>query len=291
MPRIAIFVDDPDWHARQLVAALAAFKAEGAVISLRDCAFAVGEGGGAGIRVPGFEDRLPDAVLARTISAGSFEQITLRLSFLHALGLSGVPVVNDARAIERCVDKSMTSFLLHRAGIRTVPTFASESLEQARSWAKAREGDLVQKPLFGAQGKGLIRYPAAEAPVPEPLYNGAYYLQPFIGRDREWRDYRVLVVGGKPVAAMLRHGTSWITNVHQGARCEAAALTDRLVEPSLAAAAAVGAAYAGIDLIEDESGELVVLEVNSMPAWKGLQSVAPCNVAEAIIAHVLANAA
>lgn len=288
MPRIAIFVDDPDWHARQLTDALSAFKAEGAVLSLRDCAFGLGEGG-SGIVIPGFDGKLPDAVLARTISAGTFEQITLRLSFLHALGLSGVPVVNDARAIERCVDKSMTSFLLHRAGIRTVPTFASESAARAASWGEGRPADRVQKPLFGAQGKGLARFAAGAEPSREPLYNGVYYLQPFIGRDREWCDYRVLVVGGRPVAAMARHGTSWITNVHQGARCESVPLTARLAEPAVAAAGAVGAEYAGIDLIEDETGALAVLEVNSMPAWKGLQSVASCNVAEAIIGHVLSR--
>jgi len=290
MPRIAIFVDDPDWHARQLTEALAFFKAEGAVISLRDCAFALGEGG-SGIVIPDFPGRLPDAVLARTISAGTFEQITLRLSFLHALGLSGVPVVNNAQAIERCVDKSMTSFLLHRAGIRTVPTHASESAARTAAWSGKRRGDLVQKPLFGAQGKGLHRFGAEAEPLRDDIYNGVYYLQPFIGRDREWRDYRVMVVGGEPIAAMVRHGTSWITNVHQGARCEAAALDPRLVEPSLAAAAAVGADYAGIDLIEDESGELLILEVNSMPAWKGLQSVASRNIAQAIIGHVLSRIA
>ena len=50
--------------------------------------------------------------LVRSIPAGSFEQVTLRLGLLHALAALGVAVVNDARGIERCVDKSMTSFLL-----------------------------------------------------------------------------------------------------------------------------------------------------------------------------------
>jgi glutathione synthase/RimK-type ligase-like ATP-grasp enzyme len=46
----------------------------------------------------------------------------MRLGILHALRELGVMVWNDARAIERCVDKSMTSFLLARSAIPTPDT-------------------------------------------------------------------------------------------------------------------------------------------------------------------------
>ena len=65
-----------------------------------------------GLAIPGFEQGLPDAVLVRSIAAGSFEAVTRRLGVLHALGRLSVPVWNSAQAIERCVDKSMTTFLL-----------------------------------------------------------------------------------------------------------------------------------------------------------------------------------
>src|SRR5690348_692867 len=130
MARIAILVHAPDWHTRRLSEAFAHQGATATVLSLQDCAFVLGEGG-PGIAMPGFADALPDAVLVRTIAAGTFEQVTLRLGLLHALARLGVPVINDARAIERCVDKSMTSFLLHQAGIATPPTLASESAAQA----------------------------------------------------------------------------------------------------------------------------------------------------------------
>ena len=106
----------------------------------------------------------------RTLSAGSFEAITKRLGVLHALAKLGVVVWNDARAIERCVDKSMTSFLLARAGVPTPPTWTMESAEAARALVEreAPRGPLVLKPLFGAQGKGLrlIRRPE-DLPAPE----------------------------------------------------------------------------------------------------------------------------
>jgi tetrahydromethanopterin:alpha-L-glutamate ligase len=284
--RVAIFTDQSDWHTRRLMAACKARGIKAEIVSLRRCALVAGEAG-FGVQVPRFADALPDAVLVRTIAAGTFEQVTLRLGILHALEALGVPVVNHARAIERCVDKSMTSFLLHRAGIPTPPTFASEDETLAQGWLARLQGERVQKPLFGSQGRGLFRFGPDDAAPSIEQYAGVRYLQRFVGRKTAWRDFRVMVAGGRPVAAMLRHGRSWITNVRRGARCEAVALTDRLAVPGLAAAAAVGADYAGVDLIEDEHGALFVLEVNSMPAWKGLQSVASCDIAGSIIDHVL----
>jgi len=254
--------------------------------ALSSCAFRLGEGE-PGLAIPGFRDP-PDAVLVRGIAAGSFEQVTLRLGVLHALALMGVPVINDARAIERCVDKSMTSFLLHRAGLPLPPTFASESDPAAESWREERRETQVAKPLFGSQGRGLRRLEPDDALPPGEAYAGVRYLQRFVGRDGDWRDYRVMVIGGEPVAAMIRRGRSWITNVRQGARCEPIAVSERLGALSIAAVGAVGADYAGVDLIEDE-GEFAILEVNSMPAWKGLQSVTDSDIAGRLAAHVRAR--
>jgi len=288
--RSIVFIDRPDWHARQLAAAFAKAGVEPVLLSLRRCGF-TGTPGGARLRLPSFEDELPLGAFVRSISAGSFEQVTLRLGVLHALRESGVLVYNDARAIERCVDKSMTSFLLHRAGIPTPPTFAGESDAQAAQWMASVTEDRVAKPLFGSQGRGLIRLAPGDALPPADIYAGVRYLQRFAGRDSSWRDYRVMVVGKAAAAAMLRHGKSWITNVRRGARCETVAATGDLAALSLAAVGAVGADYAGVDLIEDRSGALLVLEVNSMPAWKGLQSVASCDIASVLARYVLSRLA
>ena len=288
MTRIALFVDAPDWHARRLAAAFAEHGGETVVCSLRACAFRLGEGG-TGIDIPGFGGGLPDAVLVRGIAAGSFEQVTLRLGLLHALATAGVPVVNDARAIERCVDKAMTSFLLHRAGLPTPATFVSESEAAAERWRSERPEAQVAKPLFGSQGRGLVRLVEGDALPPRERYGGVRYLQRFVGRESDWRDFRVMVIGGEPVAAMIRRGRSWITNVGRGGRCEPTQMSEPLGRLSLAAAGAVGADYAGVDLIEDDDGGLLLLEVNSMPAWKGLQSVAACDIAGRVAAHVLAR--
>jgi RimK family alpha-L-glutamate ligase len=286
--KLVIFAEDPDWHCHRLAAACVARGAQVIVETLRACRFRLGEDG-CGIDIPGLDGALPDAAIVRAIPNGSFEQVTLRLSLLHALRELEVFVTNDARAIERCVDKSMTSFLLHRAGIPTPPTFVGEEAERADEWRARSPADIVAKPLFGAQGRGLRRLGADEA-LPDPADTaGVLYLQRYVGREGDWHDYRVFVVGEEPVAAMRRQGASWITNVAQGGRCESVPCRGALAELAVAATRAVGAGYAGVDLIEAEDGRLLVLEVNSMPAWKGLQNVARTDIAAAIAAHVVAR--
>ncbi|HEY0837018.1 MAG TPA: RimK family alpha-L-glutamate ligase [Azospirillum sp.] len=277
-----VLTDRPDWHTPRLVRAIQARGLPCRRVSLGQCGIAAGRTA-TGLLIPGFEDRLPAGVFVRVVGQGSFEQVTLRLGVLHALRELGVPVCNDARAIERCVDKSMTSFLLARAGLPTPPTLATQSAEAARR-ELARRPDQVLKPLFGAQGRGLRRLDGPDALPDADAVAGVYYLQPFVPpRTADgWRDRRVFVVGDRAVAAMNRHGRTWITNVHQGGVCEAAPIDDEPAALAVRAARAVGAAYAGVDLIQDPAGGWLVLEVNSMPAWQGLQRVTPTDIADAL---------
>jgi tetrahydromethanopterin:alpha-L-glutamate ligase len=288
-PRVGLVVDNLDWHARALSRALAALGAVTAPIRLTACGFATSNP--TGLAIDGLGTALPDAIVVRTMSGGTFEAVTLRLGILHAARDLGVMVWNDARAIERCVDKSMTSFLLARAGIATPPTWAVESPAAAAAIAarEVADGPLVLKPLFGSQGRGLrlIRTPDD---LPEPAaVNGVYYLQRFVGVEREgFRDFRLLVSRGRVVAAMARHSPGWITNVKRGARPVAVAANEEMRELALRAAAAVEAAFAGVDILYGADGRPTVLEVNSMPAWSGLQKVTPFNIAAALAGDIVA---
>lgn len=280
--RIVIFADGRDWHVRGLVAGLAAAGRDALVVPLERVAFRTGLGGDP-IRIPGLDGRLPAGAFVRTVSGGSFEAVTLRLGVLHGLEAAGVPLVNRPRAIETCVDKAATSLAVARAGLPTPPTFAAEDRAAALAVLAETGGPMVLKPLFGAQGKGL-RLVRAPDDLPEPAeVAGVYYLQAFVAPDDGgYRDYRVLVSGGRVVAAMRRRSASWITNVHQGGKPEPWRPDPDAAALALAAARAVGADLAGVDLIEDGRGGHMVLEVNSMPAWSGLQTVAPVDVADRI---------
>jgi tetrahydromethanopterin:alpha-L-glutamate ligase len=284
-PTVSLVVDRVDWHAREVAAALAARGFGAAPIRLHLCAIATQSAGG--LQIDGFGERLPDAVVVRSMSGGTFEAVTLRLGILHALRECGVMVWNDARAIERCVDKSMTSFLLARAGIATPATWAVESYDQARAIAETetKEAALVLKPLFGSQGRGLrlIRKPD-DLPSSKEVAGGVYYLQRFVGIERGgYHDFRLLVVRGRVIAAMQRHSTHWITNVKRGGRPVPALINDDLKGLAVRAAAAVGADFAGVDILYGLDQQPTVLEVNSMPAWSGLQKVSSANIAASLV--------
>jgi tetrahydromethanopterin:alpha-L-glutamate ligase len=282
-PTILVVSDQRDWHARQMEAAFTAAGARVERIDLADCGFDTCSP--SGLSLPVLGSRLPDAVHVRTLSDGSFEAITKRLGVLHALTELGVVVWNDARAIERCVDKSMTSFLLARAGVPTPPTWTMESAEAARALVEreAPSGPLVLKPLFGAQGKGLrlIRRPE-DLPGSDAIA-GVYYLQQFQSNGaQDFTDYRLFVLRGRVIAAMMRRAPTWITNLKQGGQPLAIAPDLKMERLAIAAAEAVGAAIAGVDVLVGADGAPTVLEVNSMPAWSGVQKVSNCNIAEAI---------
>jgi len=228
----------------------------------------------------------------RTMSGGPFEAVTLRLGVLHALRELGVMVWNDARAIERCVDKSMTSFLLSRAGIPTPATWATESYEQAYTIAEREtaEGALVLKPLFGSQGRGLrLIHRPEDLPTIEQTPGRVYYLQRFIGveRDGGYHDFRIFVVQGRIIAAMRRHSNHWITNIKRGGRPVPVVVNDEMKALALQAAVAVGANFVGVDIVYGTDDRPAVLEVNSMPAWSGLQKVTSVNIAAVLADAVL----
>ena len=282
-PTILVVSDQRDWHARQMEAAFTAAGAQAERIDLADCGFDTCSP--SGLSLPVLGSRLPEAVHVRTLSAGSFEAITKRLGVLHALTKLGVVVWNDARAIERCVDKSMTSFLLGQAGVPTPPTWTMESAEAARELVEreAPRGPLVLKPLFGAQGKGLrlIRRPE-DLPAPKEIA-GVYYLQRFQSNGaQDFADYRLFVLRGRVIAAMMRRASTWITNIKQGGQPLGVAPDPKMERLAIAAAEAVGAAIAGVDVLVTADSGPTVLEVNSMPAWSGVQKVSNRNIAEAI---------
>jgi RimK family alpha-L-glutamate ligase len=294
--RIAIMSDEIGWHTRQLQAALRARGAVGRCVDLADCNIDTAAAWH-GLVIPGYGRDLPDAVLVRGIAGGSFEQVTKRLGVLHALRELGVPVYNDARAIERSVDKSMTSLLLHAARIPAPATWATESAAHARRIAMretAAGHALVLKPLFGSQGKDLClvgQVDGVHHPMPDidARYAGLAYLQRFVPpMGSPGFDWRVLVVGGRAITAMRRVSTHWVHNVAQGARCEPAHLEPALASLAEGAAKALDMDYAGVDLIAAASGpKIQVLEVNGVAAWQGLQRVTGFNIARAIVDDLL----
>lgn len=281
-PRIVIFNDTHGWHSEQLISALSELSIDAVCADLADCTIDLDQP--TGLTIPGFEQELPAAVIVRGIAPGSLEQITLRMDVLHTLAELGVPVFNPASAIEHTVDKARTSLRLHLARLNTPQTWACENNAKAREIASIRFSQglsVVIKPLFGCQGKGIEKISSTEEFDAITAVGDAFYLQEYIEpfKQGEWQDWRLLVIDGQVCAAMSRQSHHWITNYAQGASCLATTVTPEMEHLAVQATHAVQADYAGVDLIRTQDGSYTVLEVNSVPAWKGLFQATGINIA------------
>ena len=229
-------------------------------------------------------------MIVRAIPAGSLEQVIFRVDALHRLARLGVAVVNSPRCIERTVDKYFTSALLEDAGLPTPRTRVCERLDDALEAFEALGGDVVIKPLFGSEGRGIVRVTDPDLAYRTcralEVTRSVFYLQEFVPHGG--RDLRAFVVGGRLVAAMTRRAAGWKTNVSQGARTEPVVLSGALERLSLQAAALVEADYAGVDLLHAEDGRALVIEVNGIPGWRGLQQTTEVDVAAVIAEHAVA---
>ena len=234
-----------------------------------------------------------DAVIVRTMPPGSLEQVVFRMDVLHQLEAAGVRVLNPPRALEVCVDKYLASARLDAAGLPTPATVVCQDAESAVTAFHQLGGDVVVKPLFGSEGKGMVRVSDIEIAwrtfrTLERLQT-VLYVQQFIHHPG-W-DLRVFVLAGRVLAAMRRHARGdWRTNVAQGGRAEPIALTAEEERLAVAAAGAVGTTVAGVDLLPRPEGGYYVLEVNAVPGWRTLAPTTGIDVAAAIIEHLARRA-
>jgi len=285
--RIAILAARPGWHTNQLCRALAARGHEGCVLPYEALVARLG-GAAPGFAAGGTDLGACDAVLARIIPAGSLEQIIFRVDALHVLEEQGIPVINSPRTIERTVDKLWTTAILEQAGLAVPETVVCESPDDAMAAFRAL-GDVIVKPLFGSMGLGMVRVTTEEMAFRVfrtlETIRGVYYVQRAIEHDG--CDLRVFVVGGRVVSAIERSAAGWKTNLARGGRARGTTLSAAQAELALRAARAVGADYAGVDLLPARDGTHYVVEVNGIPGWRGLQEATSIDVAATIVEHLL----
>jgi ribosomal protein S6--L-glutamate ligase len=217
---------------------------------------------------------------------GSLEQVVFRMDVLHRLEASGRRVLNPARSLEVCVDKYLASARLDAAGLPTPATIVCQDAESAMLAFEQLGRDVVVKPLFGSEGRGMVRLSDEEIAwrtfrALERLQT-VLYVQQFIHHPG-W-DVRAFVLDGRVLTAMRRYAQNdWRTNVAQGGRTEPVRLTAEEERLALAAARAVGTQVAGIDLLPRPEGGYVVLEVNAVPGWHALALTTGIDVASEIV--------
>jgi RimK family alpha-L-glutamate ligase len=282
--RIAILSGGTGWHVQDLHRAAAGQGHAAAAVDFRGL-FATHTG----------SDSLADfdAVIVRTMPAGSLEQIVFRMDVLQQAVSRGQVVLNPPKAVETCVDKFLTDHRLRTAGLPVPVSTVCQRWQDALPAFESLGGDVVVKPLFGSEGRGMVRVTDRELAWRTfhaiEQTGGVIYLQRFV-RHPGW-DVRAFVLNGRVLGAMRRTANDdWRTNVAQGGSAVRCELTTEQVGLALAATEAVGAVIAGVDLLCDERGEWYVIEVNAVPGWRALSAACGVDVAAAVVRH-LANGA
>lgn len=229
------------------------------------------------------------AVIVRTMPPGTLEQVVFRMNVLQRLEAAGVRVINSPRSLECAIDKYLTTARLQHAGLPVPATVVCESSEAACEAFAALGGDVVVKPVFGAEGRGIVRVSDPDLAFRTfrtiERTGSVLYLQQFI--DHPGNDVRVLVLNGQVLGGMLRENPhDFRTNVSRRATATKYHPTETECALALAAAECVGAWVAGVDLLYDRQRRVHVIEVNGVPGWKAFARVNQLDVADRVLAEL-----
>jgi glutathione synthase/RimK-type ligase-like ATP-grasp enzyme len=186
-------------------------------------------------------------------------------SLLDRLEADAVPTLNPVPLLRWNSDKRYLSEL-EAKGIATIPTRLIGSLDEAAlAEARIEFGDeLVIKPPVSASADGthLLR---AGIPVPEASLGRAMMVQPFLRSVATEGEYSLMLFGGQFSHSIVKQPKSGDYRVqpHLGGterRCEPPEGAIELAKSALAVAPAE-AAYARVDLVRDNDGQLAIIEL------------------------------
>ncbi|MCW2927879.1 MAG: rimK [Thermoleophilia bacterium] len=203
----------------------------------------------------------------------------------------GVFTTTPSIALSRARDKLRALQVLARDRVAIPHTlFARRASDLDDMLERLGGPPVVIKLLEGTQGVGVVLAETKKAAKSVlQAFEGLkadVIVQEFI-KEAKGADLRVIVVGGRVVAAMRRVGApgEFRANVHQGGSAEKVTLTQRERRLAVRAAKSLGLPVAGVDMLRSERGPLVI-EVNASPGLEGIEHASEVDVAGAIIQWV-----
>lgn len=231
-----------------------------------------------------------DAVIDRSVS------LTASKTAVALLEGYGVRCINPLGAIETCSDKLATTIALLRAGVPTPAVRVATNAESGLEAVEAIGYPAVLKPTVGSWGRLVARVndrDAAEAVLEHretlgSVQQGVFYVQEHI--NKPGRDIRVFVVGGEPIAAIVRTSEHWVTNTARGATASGLEIGPELRRLAGEAASAVGADVVAIDFLECPERGLLVNELNHSMEFRNSITTTGINIPELVARHVVAIA-
>ena len=229
-----------------------------------------------------------DALLVRAMPLGSLEQIIFRMNALHVAEQMGVPVLNSPRCLEICIDKWLTLQKVQLSGIPTPRTVCCQTRDDAMEAWSNLGGDCVVKPIFGGEGRGIVRVTDSDMAwrvfsTLEQL-QAVHYVQEYIENDGS--DLRCLVIDEAIYCMRRTSRGGWRANVAQGGTGAFHEPTFEEVDLAYRAAKGVGGWMVGVDLLEDLDGQLMLLEVNAVPGWRATAQAVGVDLAQELLVAI-----
>jgi ribosomal protein S6--L-glutamate ligase len=234
-----------------------------------------------------------DAVLVRSMPLGSLEQIIFRMNALHVATRLGLRCVNPPRCLEVAIDKWLTLETLRPLGIETPRTSCCQTRDSAlRAWESLGR-DCVIKPIFGGEGRGLMRVSDPDLAwrvfgTLEQLQS-VLYVQEFL--PSQGFDIRLLVIGQEIFAVRRYAQGDWRTNLARGGYAVPHEATQRQCEIARLAARQLGSVVMGVDILPTQDGRDVLIEVNAVPGWRGTAQALQVDIAQRVLAALQRTAA
>ena len=284
MRTILLLTDKKGWHYKQLIQSIKKYNIDVITKNLSDLSISIINNEPQILQKNGEPLNVTD-VFVRHIPGGSLEEIITYLNILKTFQLKNINVMNTAENIEMTVDKSLTSLKLKDAGILTPNTWiihGKNDCKKAINKLTAKH-PLIYKPLFGSQGDNIIKI---TSPLDFDLITNTsniYYLQEFLETEPS-HDYRVLIIQNKYKKifhTMMRYGDNFLNNISKGAKCVPVKIDHEIINTAIEASNIIDIPFCGVDIIKHNNKNYVI-ELNSIPAWKGMQSITDASISDQI---------
>ena len=285
MKKVLILTDKKGWHFQQLKKSLTKNNISTESINISKLLITTDSKNTKILREDNSEVNVSD-VIVRYIPGGSLEEIVTYLNILRVFKNQGVNVINTAENIEKTVDKSLTSIILKNNNILTPKTWIIRGKNKAIKLTQEllKNYILIYKPLFGSQGDNIRKISKVSDIKNINNSSNIYYLQEFISIKPN-HDYRVLIIKNKNKQfsySMARYGNSFVNNFSKGGKCVPIPFDKEIINTAFKSAEALDMPFCGVDLIKKDN-LVYVIEVNSIPAWKGIQSTTNDTVSDKIV--------
>ncbi|MDH3974788.1 MAG: hypothetical protein OEV42_10965 [Deltaproteobacteria bacterium] len=217
----------------------------------------------------------------------NYYHLTLLLDYLPA----GVIQINPSKAL-RDLNEKISGLRLPRF---SPPAMTTKNWRHMLQFVK-KQGEIVIKPLGECSGRGIEKLSAEDPALEQRLKmkmgegKSALYLtaQAFLPAIYEG-DKRIFLVDGECLGIVNRVplNGSFMGNIHQGARCEAATLNDHekeILQKLATFLESHGVFMAGVDLI---GGNITEINLTSPSAVRQINEVSGMKIEKLIVEKIL----